>query len=272
MPYDVDRLGSLLFMYGTHFLGALVVALVGLFVASRVERITRRALLAAPHLDPTVGAFLSSLAYYAVLLVVVLIILQVIGIQATSIVAVLGAATLAIGLALQGTLSNVAAGIMLLIYRPFRLGDNIEVAGKKGIVRNLNLFMTELASSDNVQVLIPNAQVWGPAALTNFSVYPSRRVSVTVPVALDSNVEAIESRMRAVLDQDARISKTPPPDVTTSRLTDKLVELSVQFWAKASHADAVRADLIRSLVAAVQMHSTSLDERHFASRSASESE
>jgi small conductance mechanosensitive channel len=247
MPFDLDRLGSLLFVYGTHLLGALAVALIGLLVASRVERITRRALVAAPHMDPTVGAFLSSLAYYAVLLVIILIILQVIGIQATSIVAVLGAATLAIGLALQGTLSNVAAGIMLLIYRPFRLGDNIEVAGKRGIVKNLNLFMTELASSDNVQVLIPNAQVWGAAALTNFSVYPRRRVSVTVPVALDSNVEAIESRIRAVLDQDERIIKTPPPDVTASLLTDKLVELSVHVWARAADAEAVRADLIRSL-------------------------
>jgi len=257
MAYNLDRLGSLFFVYGTHFLGALVIGLVGLFVAGRIERITRRALLAAPHLDPTVGAFLSSLAYYAVLLVVVSIILQVIGIQATSIVAVLGAATLAFGLALQGTLSNVAAGIMLLIYRPFRLGDNIEVAGKRGIVRNLNLFMTELASSDNVQVLIPNAQVWGPAALTNFSVYPRRRVSVTVPVALDSNVEAIESRMRAVLAQDERTIKTPPPEVTASRLTDKLVELSVQVWTKATDAEAVRANLIRSLLAAMQIPSTS---------------
>ena len=257
MPFDLDRLGSLLFVYGTHLLGALVVALIGLFVAGRVERITRRGLLAAPHLDPTVGAFLSSLAYYAVLLVVVLIILQVLGIQATSIVAVLGAATLAIGLALQGTLSNVAAGIMLLIYRPFRLGDSIEVVGKKGTVRHLNLVMTELASSENVQVLIPNAQVWGAAALSNYSAYPTRRVSVTVPVAIDRNIEAIESRMRDVIDEEDRIIKTPQPEVTTSRLGDKMVELNVQVWANTSDAELVRVDLIRSLLSAVQMHSTS---------------
>lgn len=252
MTYDLDRLGSLLFVYSSHLLGALAVALIGLFIAGRVERITRRALLAAPHMDPTVGAFLSSFAYYAVLLVVVLIILQVIGIQATSIVAVLGAATLAIGLALQGTLSNVAAGIMLLIYRPFRLGDIIEVAGKRGVVRNLNLFMTELGSSDNIQVLIPNALVWGAAALTNFSVYPRRRVSVTVPIELDRDLQAIESSMRAVLHQDERIAKTPPPDVATSRLTDKVVELSIQAWTDTADAEAVRSDLIRRLVAAVK--------------------
>ena len=117
--------------------------------------------------------------------------------------------------------------------------------------------MTELASADNVQVLIPNAQVWGAAALTNFSVYPTRRVSVTVPVSLEKDVEAISSRIRAVLDQDKRILKTPPPDVTTSHLTGRVVVFTVQVWAKTGEAGTVRADLIRSLLAAVQTPSTS---------------
>ena len=148
--------------------------------------------MSATYMDPTVETFLSSLAYYAVLVVTLCVILQVVGIQATSIVAILGVASLAIGLALQGILSNVAAGIMLLAFRPLRLGDSIEVAGKSGTVKNLNMFMTELASDDNVQVLIPNGQVWG-AVLTNFSVYPTRRVSVSFPVALDKDVESISS-------------------------------------------------------------------------------
>lgn len=178
MPFDFDRLGNLLLVYGTHFLGAVIVALIGWWMAGKVEGITRRALTSSSRMDPTVGAFLSSLAYYAVLLVTLLVTLQVLGIQATSIVAIVGVASLTIGLALQGTLSNIAAGIMLLIFRPFRLGDSIEVLGKSGTVKNLNLFMTELASDDNVQVLIPNGQVWS-APLINFSVYPTRRVSAS---------------------------------------------------------------------------------------------
>jgi small conductance mechanosensitive channel len=152
--------------------------------------------MSASYLDPTVGAFLSSLAYYAVFVVAFLIILQAMGIQATSLVAIVGAASLAIGLAVQDTLSNVAAGIMLLIFRPFRLGDSIEVAGKSGTVKNLNLFMTELASGDNVQVLIPNGQVWG-GALTNFSAYPTRRVSVSFPIALDKDAPRTVLRILA---------------------------------------------------------------------------
>jgi small conductance mechanosensitive channel len=250
MPFDLDHVGNLLLVYGINLLGALVVGLMGWWMAGKVERITRRALLAS-HMDPTAGAFLSSLAYYAVVVVILLIILQVIGIQATSIVAIVGAASLAIGLALQGTLSNVAAGIMLLIFRPFRLGDSVDIAGKSGTVKNLNLFMTELASDDNVQVLIPNGQVWG-SALTNFSVYPTRRISVSVPVALDKDVETISSRIRTYLEHDERVLKTPPPNISTSDLTAKRVEFSVQAWSKVEDADAVRADLMRSLLAAVQ--------------------
>jgi len=120
MPFDLDRLGNLLLVYGINFLGALIVALIGWWIAGRIERITQRALMSATYMDPTVGTFLSSLAYYAVLVVTLCVILQVVGIQATSIVAILGVASLAIGLALQGILSNVAAGIMLLAFRPLR--------------------------------------------------------------------------------------------------------------------------------------------------------
>lgn len=200
--------------------------------------------MSATYMDPTVGTFLSSLAYYAVLVVTLCVILQVVGIQATSIVAILGVASLAIGLALQGILSNVAAGIMLLAFRPLRLGDSIEVAG--------NMFMTELASDDNVQVLIPNGQVWG-AVLTNFSVYPTRRVSVSFPVALDKDVELISSRIRTYLERDKRVLKTPPPNISTSNLTEKVVEVSVQAWSKAEDASVVRADLMQSLVTATQV-------------------
>jgi small conductance mechanosensitive channel len=255
MPFDFDRLGNLLLVYGTHFLGAVIVALIGWWMAGKVEGITRRALTSASRMDPTVGAFLSSLAYYAVLVVTLLVTLQALGIQATSIVAIVGVASLTIGLALQGTLSNIAAGIMLLIFRPFRLVDSIEVVGKSGTVKNLNLFMTELASDDNVQVLIPNGQVWS-APLINFSVYPTRRVSASFPVALDKDAQTITSRIRAYLEQDERVLKTPPPNIITSALTETVTEFSVQAWSKAEDASVVRADLMQRLLEATQMPSS----------------
>jgi len=251
MTLDFDRLGNLFFTYAIDFAGAVLIAVVGWWLAGLIERGTRRALMSAPHMDLTVGNFLSSLARYATLVIVLVVILQVVGVQATSLVAVIGAASLAIGLALQGTLSHMAAGVMLLIFRPFRIGDSIEVAGKSGTVMCLNLFMTELASGDNIQVLIPNGQVWG-AAMSNFSAYRTRKISLSVPVMLDMDVETISSRLRSCLDEDTRVLDAPPPSVTASNLTNNGVEFLVQAWAKTEDADAVRNDFVRYSLAAVQ--------------------
>jgi small conductance mechanosensitive channel len=251
MLFDLQHLGDLLVLYGINLLGAIVVALIGWWAAGFAERTTRRALMRLSYMDPTAGAFLSNLVYYAVLVVAFAIILQIIGIQATSLVAILGAASLAIGLALQGTLSNVAAGVMLLVFRPFRLGDSIEVAGKSGTVKNLNLFMTELATGDNVQVFIPNGQVWG-SALTNFSAYPMRHIRISFPVALDKDIETILSALHAHLEHDDRVLEMPPPSIGTLNLTEKVVEVSVEAWTKADDASAVRADLVRSLLPMMQ--------------------
>jgi small conductance mechanosensitive channel len=169
MP-DLQNLGNYFVLYGINFAGAIVVAIMGWWISRVAERITQRALLISSHLDETVASFLSNMVRYTILVVTLVVVLQLIGIQATSLVAVVGAASLSIGLALQGTLSNMSAGVMLLVFRPFRLGDKIEVAGRTGTVKALGLFITELANNDNMQVLIPNGQVWG-APLTNFTAY-----------------------------------------------------------------------------------------------------
>jgi small conductance mechanosensitive channel len=246
MPLDINHASNLLLDYGINFAGALVIAILFWWLAGLAERLTRRA-LASPYMDPTVAAFMTSLVRYAVLVIALVLILQVIGIQATSLVAVVGAASLAIGLALQGTLSNMAAGVMLLIFRPFHIGDSVEVAGKSGKVKNLNLFMTEIASGDNVQVLIPNGQVWG-AALTNLSAYATRQVSVRFAVAPDRDLDALAAALRRYLEDDARVLRSPPPAVTVSDLTDKGLEVSLQAWTKSENAGEVRAGLLRRVL------------------------
>jgi small conductance mechanosensitive channel len=248
---DFSHIGDLFVVYGINALGAVFIALVGWWLARVAERLAHRALLASSHMDRTIAVFLSSLIRYAVLTVTLILILQVVGIQATSLVAVLGATSLAIGLALQGTLSNVAAGVMLLIFRPFKLGDSIEVAGKSGTVQNLNLFMTELASGDNVQVLIPNGQVWG-TAMINTSAYATRRVAVTFPVLIGKNVEAFSHSMRKFIEQDSRVLKDPAPSVTVSSITESSIQVSVHTWTVAEDAGSLRTDLLQRAMAAGQ--------------------
>ena len=169
MSGDLENLVNLTVVYGMNFAGALVVLIVGWWVAGAVGRAVKRA-LSSERIDETLANFLLSLTRYAILMLVFLIILQLIGIQATSLIAVIGAASLAIGLALQGTLSNMAAGVMLLLFRPYRMTDDIEVAGKRGFVRDLSLFVTELEAEGGVQVLIPNGQIWN-APIVNFTAY-----------------------------------------------------------------------------------------------------
>ena len=248
---NFDRLSNLAVVYAFNFLGALIVAIIGWWAAGFIARMVRRVLLSSPHVDRTVGEFLSSLVYYAVLVVTFVVILQIIGIQATSLVAILGAASLAIGLALQGTLANMAAGVMLLIFRPFRIDDSIEVDGKSGTVKNLNLFMTELATGDNVQVLMPNGRVWG-AALTNFSAYPITRASVNCLIPFDKDTGRVVAELRSHLGSDKRVLDSPPPCVIPTNLTDKGAEVSIQAWAKAQDAAAVRADFVQRAIAVVQ--------------------
>jgi small conductance mechanosensitive channel len=245
--FDIDHIGGLIVVYGVNCLGAILIALAGWWVSSLAERMARRGLLSSSHMDRTVAAFLSSLVRYALLAVTLVLILQVVGIQATSLVAVIGASSLAIGLALQGTLSNMASGVMLLLFRPFKLGDSIEVAGKSGTVQNLNLFFTELAGGDNVQILIPNGQVWGQAMINN-SVYGTRRVALKIPVPFAKNPDAIAARIKSFMQSDQRVQKS---SVLVSNITDAAVELSIEAWTTSADAGNLRIDLMQQTLGVI---------------------
>lgn len=244
---EFAHLESLLIIYGLRMIAAVIILIIGRWVASLAAGMIRRGLEATSHMDLTVTAFLSSLVYYGTLAVTLVLILQVAGIQATSLVAILGTASLAIGLALQGTLSNLAAGVMLLIFRPFRIGDMIEVAGKSGTVVSLNVFMTEIAAGDNVKVLLPNGQVWGTAAITNLTAYPTRRISLTITLPIDRDPETEAAHLRGSIATDRMFLPMPAPTVTITALGDATVELTAQASARTADAVQAREDMIRHL-------------------------
>lgn len=239
--------------YGLSVVYALIVLLIGFWIAGMAERGMRRGLTAAKRVDPMVVGFFGSLVRYFVLAVVLIAVLQLFGIQTTSLIAVMGAASLAVGLALQGTLSNLAAGVMLLIFRPFKVGQTIDVAGKSGVVKDLTLFITELQTADNLQVLVPNGQVWG-AAIVNRSAYPSpnKAIALSVEVAPTRDVEGFIADLRTALASDARF--LPGASVLISAITEDAIGISVSALAPADVADAAKADLfvtIRSRLAAM---------------------
>ncbi|WP_421697405.1 mechanosensitive ion channel domain-containing protein [Ancylobacter sp.] len=242
----LNGLGDLIVLYGLNILYAVALLVIGWWLASVVDRLVTRALNATHRVDPTIIGFLSSLARYTVLVFVGLAVLQRFGIQTTSLIAVLGATSLAVGLALQGTLSNVAAGVMLLLFRPFKVGDSVEVGGQSGTVKAITLFTTELAAGDNVQVLMPNGRVWG-SPIINRSVYGARSFSFALELKPDSDIEGVMEKGLAFLKNDPRVSKEPGPSASIAKMALDRVEIGFSGWAASGDAGGVRGDLIKHL-------------------------
>jgi small conductance mechanosensitive channel len=158
----------------------------------------------------------------------------------------LGAAGLAVGLALQGTLSNFAAGIMLIVFRPFKRGDYVSVSGQSGTVKEISIFTTELGTPDNLQIIVPNGQVWG-APITNFSAYGTRRLDVTFGVAYASDLKQVEEVLAQIIAADTRIHKDPAPVIKVSNLNQSSVDFVVRIWCDSSDLWSLRLDLNRQV-------------------------
>ncbi|GAA0778099.1 mechanosensitive ion channel [Roseibium denhamense] len=211
---------------------AVIVLVIGWLVAGFVSSMVKRRIVSHPRIDDTIGGFASSMVRWLILLVTLIAVLQLFGIQATSLVAVLGAGTLAIGLALQGTLSDIAAGVMLVIFRPYKIGQFVEIGGTSGTVKDLNIFVTELVTPDNVQIIMPNGQAWG-AVITNYSAHEKRRLDLTFGIDYGDDADKAIQIILDVAAADERIEKDPEPWVRVTNLGDSSVDLGVRVWCRA---------------------------------------
>ncbi|WP_420010526.1 mechanosensitive ion channel family protein [Tateyamaria sp.] len=227
-------------------LAAIVILFLGWIIAAWLGRRVRRIGEATEHLDDTLFNFLGSLVRYTVLGFTGLIVLNTFGVQTTSVVAAVGAAGLAIGLALQGTLSNVAAGVMLILFRPLKLGDFVAVAGKMGTVKDVTLNFTELADVGNVQVIIPNSEVWGNV-IVNYSSYATRRAEWTFGVGYGVNLKAAEDVIRETVMGDDRTHADPAPFVQVNNLGDSSVDFLVRAWCNSGDYFQYQADIKRKV-------------------------
>jgi len=211
---------------------ALVVLILGWVATGWISSAVRRRINSTPRIDPTLGNFAASAVRWVLLLVVLVAILNIFGIEATSLVAMLGAATLAIGLALQGTLSDLAAGFMLILFRPYKIGQSVDIGGTAGTVKDLNLFVTELATPDNVQIIVPNGKAWG-AIITNFSHHPTRRADLVFGIDYGDSAEEAKAVILALAAADDRVLQDPAPWVRVTNLGDSSVDLTARVWCKA---------------------------------------
>lgn len=227
-------------------LAALVILVVGFLLAGFFRRRIERLAQKHDRLDPTLFGFVANVAWYAIIALAVLFVLNTFGVQTTSVIAVIGAAGLAIGLALQGTLSNVAAGVMIVFFRPIKVGDFVEIGSAMGTVRSINLNFTELATVGNFQVIVPNAQVWGNV-ITNYSVYPTRRAEWTFGVSYGANLKLAEQVIRDTILGDPRSKTDPEPFIQVNNLGDFSVDFLVRVWCNSADYFAYQADMKRQV-------------------------
>ncbi len=228
----METVRHLIVTYGLSVVGGIVILIVGWIAAAWASKLTHT-VLAKRNVDETLTSFFASLAKYLILIVVFIAVLNQFGVATTSIIATLGAAALAVGLALQGTLSHFAAGVMILIFRPFKVGQYVEVGGTGGTVKQVNLFVTELATPDNVQILVPNGKVWGDV-VKNFSFHATRRVDFVIGIGYGDSIDKAIKTLHGVIAKDERVNVDPEPMIVVGNLGDSSVDLTVRIWCAAS--------------------------------------
>lgn len=241
----VEVVSNLIATWGLRVIGALAVLIVGRIIAGAFRNTTRR-LLERSKVDATLVPFLASLVYYLVMAFVVIAVLGLFGIPTASLIAVMGAAGLAVGLALQGTLSSFGAGVMLLVFRPFRVGDFVEVAGAAGAVREIAIFTTTLNTPDNVRITIPNSAIFGDT-IKNYTANDTRRNDLVIGISYGDDIAKAIQTITSVLQADERVLEDPAPVIAVNELGDSSVNLVVRPWCRKADYWTLRWDLTRAI-------------------------
>ena len=231
--------------YAIAFVVAIAIYWVGSKVAKTISKMIGK-MMAKRDLDSIVVNFIQNIIYGLLMVVVVIAALGQVGIQTASFVAVIAAAGLAVGLALQGSLSNFASGVLIIAFRPFKAGDFIEAGGVAGIVEEIKLFSTFIRSGDNKQIIIPNSSVVG-SAITNYSTKPTRRIDLVIGVSYDADIKLAKKVLTEIVDSHASVLKDPAPVVAVAELADNSVNFVVRPWVNSSDYWPTHFDLMETI-------------------------
>lgn len=227
--------------WGINIIGAILILIVGR-IAAGIGRGVAKAAMKKGGSEPSLMTFIGNIVYYLIFIFAVVAALARFGIQTASFVAILGAAGFAVGFALQGSLANFASGVMILVFRPFKVGQFINAAGVAGTVKEIGLFATTLATPDNVKILVPNGKVYGDT-ITNYSANDTRRVDLVMGIGYSSDIDKAVQVMRDIIKADNRVLPEPAPQIAVSELADSSVNFVVRPWVNAPDYWAVKFDL-----------------------------
>ncbi len=231
--------------FGIQIIAAIAIVLIGRMFA-RVLTNGIRKLMSSQEVDKILQTFVSNLVYWALMTFVIIAAINQVGIQTTSLIAIIGAAGLAVGLALQGSLANFAAGVLIVMFRPYKVGDFVEAAGIAGSVVQVQILTTVLKTSDNKQIVVPNAQIMG-SIITNYSANETRRVDLVIGIGYDDDIDKVRDTVHQLVDADDRILKDPACLIAVSELADSSVNFVVRPWVKTADYSAVNFGLTEAI-------------------------
>ena len=236
---------DLISQYGWKLLAAVAIFFIGRFLAKFVTKILRKIMLKA-NIEDTLERFLGNLLYGVLMVVVVIATINQLGIQTTSLLAIFGAAGLAVGLALQGSLSNFAAGVLLIAFKPYKVGDYIEAGGASGSVEDVQIFTTVLKTGDNRRIIVPNAQIMA-GTIVNNSANPTRRIDLVAGCGYEDDLDKVRSVLEGIIAADDRILKEPAPTIAVSELADSSVNFVVRPWVNSADYWSTYCDLTEQI-------------------------
>jgi small conductance mechanosensitive channel len=246
MTEVTETLIPLMTDYGLQVLGALIVFIAGWILAKWASKRVARATAKAERVDNTLGPIFIKTTRITILVITLLIVLGQFGVETASIIAVLGTIGLAIGLALQGTLSNIASGILLLVLRPFNVGDVVDIGGALGIVDEIGLFVTEMHTFDNIVITMPNSKIWG-GKIENYTRNSTRRVDLEFGIHYDDDINKAMDIIKEVLNNDERVLVEPEPLIAVGTLADSSVNIRVRPWTQTENVWPLRYDLLKRI-------------------------
>ena len=245
------KYGAIVMSLGRKFIIAALIIIAGIIVIRLSRRLSNRAVKGKLHADETFASMFRMVIQYGIILICLIMILDLFGVNTAGLIAILGAAGVAVGLALRDTLSNIAAGIIILFLRPFKKGDSIECGSVAGSVQELGLFAAILKTGDGVYISAPNSSLWG-VPLRNYSRYPQRRMDITVTISYRDSVDAAFQVLRDIIATEPRFLREPAPDVLVQSLGDSGIGITLRAWTAGSTFGSVYSDQMKNVKEKIQ--------------------
>lgn len=249
MEADISKYQELISTYaipwGIKIIAALAIFVIGRFLAKLIVKALKK-VMGKANVDETLRDFLGSIAQAVLLVVVIIAALEQLGVDTTSVLAVFAAAGLAVGLAFKDSLSNFAAGVMLIMFKPFTNGDFVEAAGVMGTVESIKIFNTVMRTGDNRVIMIPNSQIYS-GIITNFSARDTRRIDLVIGIGYDDNIGQAKNIIENIIANDSRILKDPAPTIMVLELGESSIDIAVRPWVNSGDYWIVRADLLQTI-------------------------